>query len=60
MPFEKEIEKLNKKLEELEAPEFTEKQHQKGKLTARERINLLLILILLWSWNLLLNQELIF
>ncbi|GAI02048.1 unnamed protein product [marine sediment metagenome] len=27
---------------ELEKPEFTEKQHQKGKLTARERINLLL------------------
>lgn len=41
MPFEKEIEKLNKKLEELERPEFIEKQHQKGKLTARERVNLL-------------------
>jgi acetyl-CoA carboxylase carboxyltransferase component len=40
--FEKEIEKLNKKLEELESPELVEKQHQKGKLTARERINLLL------------------
>jgi acetyl-CoA carboxylase carboxyltransferase component len=42
MAFEKEIEKLNKKLKELEKPEFVEKQHQKGKLTARERINLLL------------------
>jgi Acetyl-CoA carboxylase, carboxyltransferase component (subunits alpha and beta) len=40
--MEKEIEKLNKKLKELEKPEFVEKQHQKGKLTARERINLLL------------------
>lgn len=42
MAFEKEIEKLNRKLEELETPESVEKQHQKGKLTARERINLLL------------------
>ena len=42
MAFEKEIEKLNKKWEELENPELVEKQHQKGKLTARERINLLL------------------
>jgi len=42
MAFEKEVEKLNKKLKELEKPEFVEKQHQKGKLTARERINLLL------------------
>jgi acetyl-CoA carboxylase carboxyltransferase component len=41
MALEKEIEKLNKKLKELEKPEFVEKQHQKGKLTARERINLL-------------------
>jgi len=40
--FDKEIEKLNKKLKELESPELVEKQHQKGKLTARERINLLL------------------
>jgi acetyl-CoA carboxylase carboxyltransferase component len=39
--MEKEIEKLNKKLKELEKPEYVEKQHQKGKLTARERINLL-------------------
>ena len=42
MSFEKEIEKLKKKEKELEKPEFVEKQHQKGKLTARERINLLL------------------
>ncbi len=42
MPFEKEIEKLKKKKEELEKSEFIEKQHQKGKLTARERIDLLL------------------
>ncbi len=42
MAFEKEIEKLNSKLKELETPELAEKQHQKGKLTARERINLLL------------------
>jgi len=42
MAFEKEIEKLNIKWEELENPELVEKQHQKGKLTARERINLLL------------------
>lgn len=42
MVFEKEIKKLNKKLKELENPELVEKQHQKGKLTARERISLLL------------------
>ncbi len=42
MAFEKEIEKLNKKIKELEGTELAEKQHQKGKLTARERINLLL------------------
>jgi acetyl-CoA carboxylase carboxyltransferase component len=42
MAFEKEVGKLNKKREELESPELVEKQHQKGKLTARERINLLL------------------
>jgi len=42
MNFEKEIEKLNKKLKELESHELIEKQHQKGKLTARERINLFL------------------
>ncbi len=43
MKFKKEIEKLNKKISELNSnPEMDEKQHQKGKLTARERINLLL------------------
>ena len=42
MAFEKEIKKLNKKMKSLENPELIEKQHQKGKLTARERINLLL------------------
>lgn len=42
MAFEKEIEKLNKKWQELETEELSEKQHQKGKLTARERLNLLL------------------
>lgn len=41
MSFEKEIEKLNSKWQELENPEMVERQHQKGKLTARERINLL-------------------
>jgi len=42
MAFEKEIEKLKRKKEGLENPEMIEKQHQKGKLTARERISLLL------------------
>ncbi len=42
MAFEKEIEKLNNKLKELNAPELAEKQHQRGKLTARERLDLLL------------------
>ena len=42
MAFEKEIEKLNKKYRQLENSQSIEKQHQKGKLTARERINLLL------------------
>ncbi|MBC7073787.1 acyl-CoA carboxylase subunit beta, partial [Candidatus Parcubacteria bacterium] len=42
MAFEKEIEKLEQMKKELEKEEFAEKQHQKGKLTARERINLLL------------------
>lgn len=42
MFFEEEIKKLNKELKELDSPELTEKQHQKGKLTARERISLLL------------------
>lgn len=42
MNFKKEIEKLAAKKGELEKPEFAERQHQKGKLTARERIELLL------------------
>jgi len=42
MNFKKEIEKLNAKLSEIKSPESTEKQHQKGRLSARERINLLL------------------
>lgn len=36
------IKKLEEKLKELDKPDLVEKQHQKGKLTARERINLLL------------------
>jgi len=40
--MKKEIEKLNKKIKDLENAESVDKQHQKGKLTARERINLLL------------------
>jgi len=42
MDFKKEIEKLNSKKADLENSETAEKQHEKGKLTARERINLLL------------------
>ena len=42
MSFKKEIEKLNQKRKDLESSALTEKQHQKGRLTARERINLLL------------------
>lgn len=42
MDFKKEIEKLNSKWRSLKSEEFTEKQHEKGKLTARERIELLL------------------
>lgn len=42
MKFEKEIKKLEEKLSELNSPEDTEKQHSKGKLTARERIEILL------------------
>jgi len=30
MGYKEEIEKLNKKLKELESPELIEKQHQKG------------------------------
>ncbi|MDI6591779.1 MAG: acyl-CoA carboxylase subunit beta [Patescibacteria group bacterium] len=42
MNFKEGIEKLNKKWQEIKKPELVEKQHQKGKLTARERIDLLL------------------
>ena len=42
MNFEKEIDQLNELQNGLESPELMEKQHQKGKLSARERINLLL------------------
>jgi len=42
MKFEKEIEQLNKEVEALDNQELAEKQHQKGKLTARERISYLL------------------
>jgi acetyl-CoA carboxylase carboxyltransferase component len=41
MSYKKDIEKLNARRQELENPESVEKQHQKGKLTARERIDLL-------------------
>ncbi len=42
MKFEKEIKKLEEKTLELNSKEYTEKQHSKGKLTARERIDVLL------------------
>lgn len=42
MFFKKDIGKLNEKLKELNNKELIENQHQKGKLTARERIELLL------------------
>ena len=42
MEFKREIEKLNSKISKLEKEELVEKQHQKGKLSARERISLLL------------------
>ncbi len=42
MSFEKEIKQLNKHLSELEDSALVEKQHQKGKLSARERIGALL------------------
>ncbi len=42
MNFEKEIEKLNQKKADSSNQGLEEKQHQKGKLTARERLNLLL------------------
>lgn len=42
MAFDEKIKKLEKELTGLDNPELAEKQHQKGKLTARERIGLLL------------------
>lgn len=42
MNFKDEIKKLEEKLSELSREDFIQKQHKKGKLTARERINLLL------------------
>jgi len=42
MKFKKEIKELNKRLKDLNNKELDEKQHQKGKLTAKERIGLLL------------------
>ena len=42
MNFENGIKKLNEKLVQLQDAEVEEKQKQRGKLTARERINLLL------------------
>jgi acetyl-CoA carboxylase carboxyltransferase component len=42
MKFEKETEKLNKKTSGLDNEELIKKQHEKGKLSARERISLLL------------------
>jgi len=42
MKIEKELEKINQELAKAQDKETIEKQHQKGKLTARERIDLLL------------------
>jgi methylmalonyl-CoA decarboxylase subunit alpha len=42
MKFEKEIKKLEENVSQLETEESKEKQHSRGKLTARERIDLLL------------------
>lgn len=42
MKFKKDLEKLSNKISELSDNTFDQKQHQKGKLTARERIGLLL------------------
>ncbi|MDD4409948.1 MAG: carboxyl transferase domain-containing protein, partial [Candidatus Pacebacteria bacterium] len=41
MKFEKQIKKLEAKVEELNDQSFNQKQHEKNKLTARERIDLL-------------------
>jgi len=42
MKFEKQIKKLEDLLSSLDNKELAEKQHEKGKLTARERISILL------------------
>jgi len=42
MSFEEQIKKLEQKTDALDSPDFTVKQRQKGKLTARERIEALL------------------
>jgi acetyl-CoA carboxylase carboxyltransferase component len=42
MKFEKEIKKLNNTLSGLDNAELIEKQHQKGKMSARERIEMFL------------------
>ncbi|BFT94592.1 MAG: acyl-CoA carboxylase subunit beta [Minisyncoccus archaeiphilus] len=41
MKFEKQLNRLGEKIKELNDSSLDEKQHAKGKLTARERINLL-------------------
>jgi acetyl-CoA carboxylase carboxyltransferase component len=41
MNFKEKIEKVQEKEREIEKPELVEVQHQKGKLTAKERISLL-------------------
>jgi len=40
--MKKELEKLEENLKKLEGSELVEQQHQKGKLSAKERIDLLL------------------
>ncbi len=42
MNFKNEINKLEEKIDALKDPKLIEKQHQKGKLTARERLDLLM------------------
>jgi len=42
MEIEKELQKLNQEMAKTQDKETLEKQHQKGKLTARERVDLLL------------------
>ncbi len=42
MKFEKQLKRFEEKYNELTSSELEERQHEKGKLTARERVNLLL------------------